>query len=151
MNCMWAAFPVIKGSRSRPKFFLHQSLLPVQCSLCILLKITLKLLSYSQLSITSQLLTFILMLSWMELSVFKVIISYADEQPEEQFHCCTSERIWLLSVTWNNRISAVACWEVHASTGAVFPQQIPRNFPNLVLYTSKCYIQHLTAEFKVKF
>lgn len=55
------------------------------------MKITLKLLSSSQLSVTSELLTFILMFSWMDLSVSKVNISYADEEAEEQFHSSTSE------------------------------------------------------------
>lgn len=74
---------VIKGFRSRTKCFLHHTLLPVQCSLHILLKITLELLSYSKLSVTSELLTLILMLLWIDLSVSKVIISYADEQAAE--------------------------------------------------------------------
>lgn len=54
-------------------------------------EITVKLLSYSQLPVTSELLTFILMLAWLDLSVSKAIISYADERAEEQFHSSTSE------------------------------------------------------------
>lgn len=73
MNCMEVVFLVIKGFRSRLKWFLYHILLPVQFRLHILLKFTPKLLSYSQLSVASELLTFILMLSRMELSGSEVI------------------------------------------------------------------------------